>query len=192
MSKKSNLILFLVIVLATFSRLFITIPNFSTIGSLALFCGAIAGRKKFSVLIPFAALLAGDMIMAGTGKLYSDYFFDGYFLYVYFAFFITWLIGKSIKDRFSFKNLILASLISSVSFFVISNFGSWLQLGFYPKNIAGLIQAYVAGISFYKNDLLSNFFLNQLAGDLFFNSLFYLAFFVTVKKVQISVSTERI
>ncbi|NUM31426.1 MAG: hypothetical protein HUU47_03785 [Bacteroidetes bacterium] len=192
MDKKSNLILFLVIVLATFSRLFITIPNFSAIGSLALFCGAIVGRKKFSFLIPFAALLVGDLMMAGTGKLYSDYFFQGYFLWVYFAFFITWLIGKAIKDRFNFKNLLLASLLSSVSFFLISNFGSWLQLGFYPKNLAGLIEAYIAGISFYKNDLLSNFFLNQLAGDLFFNSVFYLAFFVAFKRLEASVSAQRV
>lgn len=184
MSKKSNLILFLVIVLATFSRLFITIPNFSAIGSLALICGAMIGRHKFSALIPFGALVFGDLMMAGTGKLYSDYFFDGYFLYVYFAFFITWLIGKYLKDKLNFKNLVAASLISSVSFFIITNFGSWMQLGFYPKNFAGLMQAYIAGLSFYKNDIFTNFFLNQTVGDLFFAIVFYFSFVTLTKKVQ--------
>lgn len=184
MSKNSNIILFLIIVLATFSRLFISIPNFSTIGSLALFCGAIAGRQKFSVLIPFAALLIGDLMMAGTGRLYSDYFFQGYFLYVYVAFFITWLIGRFFKENLGFRNLILASIISSVSFFLITNFGSWLQLGFYSKDFSGLIQAYIAGLSFYKNDIFSNFFLNQIFGDLFFISVFYSAYLLITKRFQ--------
>ena len=190
MSKKSNLILFLVIVLATFSRLFITIPNFSAIGSLALICGSIAGRHKFSVLIPFAALVVGDLMMAGTGKLYSDYFFDGYFLYVYFAFFITWLIGKYLKDKLNFKNLVAASLISSISFFIITNFGSWMQLGFYPKNIAGLIQAYIAGLSFYKNDIFTNFFLNQIVGDLFFVIVFYFSFIAITNKYKAKIKHQ--
>src|SRR5687767_12457005 len=96
MNRRSNLIIFFVIILAVFSRLFITIPNFSAIGSLALFCGALASRKSFSILIPFIALVTGDLILAGTGKLYTDYFRDGYFVYVYAAFGLTWLIGRSL------------------------------------------------------------------------------------------------
>ena len=99
MNNKSNLILFLIIILAVFSRLFITIPNFSAIGSLALFCGAIASRNRFSIAIPFIALLAGDLMLAGTGKLYTDYFTHGYFVYVYVAFGITWLIGSFINKN---------------------------------------------------------------------------------------------
>ena len=80
MNQKSNIVLFFVIILAVFSRLFITIPNFTVIGSLALFCGAILSQNKKSILIPFLALLAGDLILALSGKLYTDYFMDGYFV----------------------------------------------------------------------------------------------------------------
>ena len=140
MNKKSNIIIFFVIILAVFSRLFITIPNFSAIGSLALFCGAIASKNRFSILIPFVALLAGDLILASTGKLYTDYFTDGYFMYVYVAFGIIWLIGKTIKNRIKISNIVLASVLASISFFIITNFGSWLQLP-YSKTLEGLGQS---------------------------------------------------
>jgi hypothetical protein len=174
MNNKSNIILFLVIILAVFSRLFISIPNFSAIGSLALFCGALANRNRFSILIPFIALLAGDLMMAGTGKMYGDYFTDGYFIYVYSAFALTWFIGRSIKSRIKVSNIVLASVVASVSFFIITNFGSWMQMELiYPRSLAGLGQSYLAGLVFYKGDLLSNFFLNQVAGDLFFSLVFF-------------------
>jgi hypothetical protein len=174
MNNKSNIILFLVIILAVFSRLFITIPNFSAIGSLALFCGAMANRNRFSILIPFIALLAGDLMMAGTGKMYSDYFTDGYFIYVYAAFALTWFIGRSIKSRIKVSNIVLASVVASVSFFIITNFGSWMQMELvYPRSAAGIGQSYLAGLVFYKGDLLSNFFLNQVVGDLFFSLVFF-------------------
>jgi len=181
MNKKYKLILFFVIIVATFSRLFITVPNFSAIGSLALFCGALASRNRFSILIPFIALIAGDLLLASTGKLYSDYFLDGYFMYVYFAFAITWFIGRFIKNHLKVSNVILASIIASVSFFLITNFGSWLQIEFYPKNASGLLQSYIAGLAFYKNELTSNFFLNQVIGDLFFNLLFFGGFMLITK-----------
>jgi len=174
MNKKTNIIIFFVIILATFSRLFITIPNFTAIGSLALFCGAILGRHKFSMLIPFMALLAGDLILALTDKLHADYLFStGYFIFVYLGFALTWLIGKTLKNRLKIGNVVLASLASSVSFFVITNFGSWLQIAFYPKTLAGLGEAYWNGIIFYRPELFGSFFWNLVMADLFFNLLFF-------------------
>jgi|JI61114BRNA_FD_contig_41_3349844_length_976_multi_2_in_0_out_0_1 hypothetical protein len=182
MNQKSNIVLFFVIILAVFSRLFITIPNFTVIGSLALFCGAILSQNKKSILIPFLALLAGDLILALSGKLYTDYFMDGYFVYVYVAFGLIWFIGKAISTKVKFKNILLASLISSVSFFLITNFGSWLQIPYYSKDLFGLGQSYLAGLAFYNQELTSNFFLNQLVGDLFFAALFFGLYSLVNKK----------
>ncbi len=176
MNNKNSLLIFCIIVLAVFSRLFISIPNFSAIGALALFCGAIASRKLVSIMIPFASLLAGDLILSMTGQMYSDYFADGYFIYVYAAFGLTWFIGRSVKNRISAGRIASASILSSLSFFLITNFGSWLQLP-YAKNLYGLGRSYLAGLVFYKGDPLSNFFLNGLVGDIFFNGLFFGAYF---------------
>ena len=47
-----------------------------------------------------------------------------------------------------------AALASSVLFFVISNFGSWLA--FYPRTLDGLIDCYVKAIPFFRYTLASN------------------------------------
>ncbi len=176
MNNKSNLIVFFIIILTVFSRLFINIPNFTAIGALALFCGAIANKNRFSIAIPFIALLASDLILISLGKQYLDYFKDGYFVWVYVAFAATWLIGKLINNRLKTVNIVLASLASSVSFFLITNFGSWLQLAEYPKTLAGLGQSYLAGLVFYKTGLFINFM--GIVGDLFFTALFFGTFFL--------------
>jgi len=182
MNQKSNIVLFFVIILAVFSRLFITIPNFTVIGSLALFCGAIISKKRLSIFIPFLALLAGDLILALSGKLYTDYFMEGYFMYVYAAFALIWFIGRGISTKLRFKNIMIASVISSISFFLVTNFGSWLQIPVYSKDLFGLGQSYLAGLAFYNHELTSNFFLNQLVGDLFFSALFFGLYTIVNKK----------
>ncbi|MFM9946082.1 MAG: DUF6580 family putative transport protein [Bacteroidia bacterium] len=182
MNKKLNLIIFLVIVLAVFSRLFITIPNFSAIGALALFCGAIAYRNKLSILIPFIALIFGDVLLAlKNDRSYTEYFSNGHFIFIYVAYIGIWFIGSGFKNRLKFSNIIFASVISSVAFFLFTNFGSWLQLP-YAKTLGGLGQSYLAGLVFYKGDLLSNFFLNQVVGDLFFTTLFFGCYFLITRE----------
>jgi len=47
-----------------------------------------------------------------------------------------------------------AAVISSVQFFVLSDFGSWL--GYYAHTWTGLVSCYVAAIPFYPRTLLSD------------------------------------
>jgi hypothetical protein len=57
-----------------------------------------------------------------------------------------------------------AALTSSVSFFLVSNFGVWAAYNMYPKTLPGLISCYVAGIPFYQH---------RFAGDLLFTAVFF-------------------
>ena len=47
-------------------------------------------------------------------------------------------------------------VVSSVLFFLLTNFGAWMTSGLYVKSAEGLMQAYVAGIPFFQNSLLGN------------------------------------
>ena len=62
--------------------------------------------------------------------------------------------GILIKN-FKIFETIFAGLASSVSFFIITNFGSWLTLDMYEKNLSGLINSYILAIPFFHNTLLS-------------------------------------
>lgn len=135
-----------IILLAVVARLIPHAPNFSPIGSLALFSGA-NFKNKFNFLIPISAMLISDMFLG----------FHKTIPFVYLSFIIIYFIGKDMKFN-KWQNLLSASLISSILFFIVTNFGVWLNFNMYPKTIDGLIQCYVMGIPFFRNTLLSDLF----------------------------------
>ncbi len=47
---------------------------------------------------------------------------------------------------------------SSIFFFLYTNFGWWLVTNMYPHTLDGLIQAYIMGLPFFKNNLIGNLF----------------------------------
>jgi hypothetical protein len=129
-------------------------PNFAPIAAMALFAGAQMPRKTLSFIAPFAALLLSDAVIgfySGAG-------------FVYFSFAATVLIGWAIASRKSPLTIALASISSSVLFFVVTNFGVWTSGTMYPHSLAGLENCYVAAIPFFRN---------TLAGDLVYAALLF-------------------
>ena len=47
------------------------------------------------------------------------------------------------------------AILSSVIFFVITNFTVWLFSGYYPKTYEGLVLCYTMAIPFFRNTILS-------------------------------------
>jgi len=86
----------------------------------------------------------------------SDFFlgFHNTILFVYFSFFITVIIGSRIKNNS--RSILFGSLLSSVLFFLITNFGVWLTSSMYSKSTYGLIQSYLMGLPFFRNTILSD------------------------------------
>src|SRR5260370_918560 len=73
--------------------------------------------------------------------------------YVYACFVATTCLGLLIRPRHSPVRIATAMLASSVLFFVVTNFGSWLAFSFYPKTWDGLVSCYIAGLPFFRNAL---------------------------------------
>ncbi|MBI1306078.1 MAG: hypothetical protein GC181_05630 [Bacteroidetes bacterium] len=148
------------------------IPNLEPIGAAALFGGALLANKWMKYIIPFIALLLGDVVLSAFLPGYGSHFSSPTLIFVYLAFGITVWIGKSvIGQEAKMSNVIKAAVFSSIAFFVITNFGSWLSYNTYPKNFMGLMECYAAGLAFYKNDFFGNFFLNTVIGNVFFSTL---------------------
>lgn len=162
-----------IIAIAVLIRLFPHIPNFAPIAAMGLFGGAYLNRK-YSVFIVFGSLLLSDYLLlyfhpfssqlVNLSKIYSPFdLVHSTTLYVYASFLIISILGIWLKNRKTFKNILTASLSSSILFFIITNFGVWAQ-GAYARDISGLIQSYVMGIPFFRYTLL---------GDLFYVTLFF-------------------
>lgn len=139
-------------------------PNFTPIAAMALVGGAYLDRKYLAFLIPLGAMFISDLVIG----------FHHYMIAVYIAFSITVLIGMLLKDRINARNLVLASLSSSVIFYLITNFAAWLASPIYPRTPFGLMESYIAGLAFFNNGSMGlSFFLNDVAGSLFYCGIFF-------------------
>ena len=173
-NKYQLLTLCVIIVAAAFLRLMHLPYNFSPIGAMAIFSGAYFGKKWQSFIIPLVALFISDIALN-----YSFYhklvLFNEMFIWVYGAFAINVFVGIVMIKKVNATSVFKASLITSVLFFIITNFGVWALAGvtnMYPHNFSGLVSCYVAAIPF---------FLRTLAGDLFFSAIIFGVFEIAKK-----------
>lgn len=179
-----KLIIFFIIA-AISLRLIPHIPNFAPITAIALFGGAYLG-KRAAIILPLIIMVISDYLLlywTGTGfnfqKLISPQsLFHSTTFFVWGSFFISSLIGIYLSKRKSPANVFGASLIASVQFFIITNFGVWATSSMYAHNLAGLIQSYIMGLPFFRATLL---------GDIFYTGTFFGSFELvklTIKKYR--------
>ena len=138
---KKQLVIISFIVIAVLLRLFPHIPNVTPVTAVALFSGAYFTNKKFAFIIPLLMMFLSDLFLG----------FSGITLFVYAAFILVSYIGVSTK-----KMTITTILLSSISFFLITNFGVWLMA--YPKTINGFLECYTLAVPFFRNSLIGDFF----------------------------------
>ena len=129
-------------------------PNFTPIGAMALFSGAYVGRRALAFVAPLAALLLSDLVLG----------FHSGMPFVYASVAAIAALGFIALSRVTLLRLAGAAVASSVLFFAVTNFGTWLLSGMYPMSASGLAACYVAAIPFFQN---------TLAGDLFYTGLLF-------------------
>lgn len=167
---KKYFILSAIILSAAFLRLLPHEPNFTPLGAIALFSGAYIANIYLALAMPILSMLLGDAMMGFSGWAYPTQM-----LVVYGSFALVTLLGRGILQQN--KNLVRvggAAIGSSLAFFIITNFAVWVNgfwgAAFYPTNLTGLIECYIAAIPFYKTSL----FADVVYSAVFFGG-FYLA-----------------
>jgi len=141
--------------IGAFARIIPHPANFAPIAAMAIFGGTYMGKKQ-ALILPILAMILSDFII-GFDSLPIR-------LSVYGSFIFAVLIGFWIKNHKNFKNIVLASFLSSILFFIITNFAVWAFGGLYPKSISGLTECYFIAIPFFRNTIL---------GDLFYCGAFF-------------------
>lgn len=138
-------IAFTLILGAALSRLLPHPPNFAPITAMALF-GAVYLETKHAFLIPLAAMFI------------SDYFLGFYrgMEWVYGSFVLIAMIGLWLRTHHGIGQTIGATLVGSILFFIVTNFGVWVSSSMYPQSLAGLMQCYTAAIPFFRNTVLGD------------------------------------
>lgn len=148
-----------IIIIIALSRLIPNMPNFSPMAAIALFCGAHFDKFWKGIAVTLFATLISDIVLNNT--IYASMntgftvFYDG-FIWQYLAYAAIAFLGSKIFTSINKTKVLGGSLATTLVFFTISNFGAWISLPFYSKDIAGLLSAYTAGIPFIKNTLISD------------------------------------
>lgn len=158
-------VLVAMIVAAALSRLLPHPPNFSPVEAIALFGGAYFASRAWAVLVPLAALLLSDVALAalnGGTYAFGSYFASTSFWLVYGCIAASTVLGFGLRSKVGGARVLGYSLLGSLLFFVVTNFGAWLGASMYPQNGAGLVAAYAAGIPFFQWTVLGTLFYSAL------------------------------
>jgi hypothetical protein len=164
---KKNILLkvalvFLFIVIGYGLRSIPSLPNFSPFFAIALFAGIIFPKNKLAFALPLGIQLTMDLTVGLYSYTFTDVMIHIITMYVGLAAFS--LIGQKSSNNINFPKTILGISLGNIIFFLLTNFGSWIQMPNYSADIYGLMNSYMAGLPFLKNAMLSG---------LIFTSIFY-------------------
>ncbi len=118
--------------------------NFAPIGAIALFGGALL-PGVLGPAIPLAALALSDAALG---------FYPGA-VWVYGSYVLIAFLGRRLTARRTTPRVVAYSLVASLVFYLVTNFGEWLG-PLYPHTPGGLWTSYVAAIPFFRNTVVSD------------------------------------
>lgn len=147
---------FLIIFFAAVLRLIPHPANVAPIAAMALF-GGVYLNKKYALIVPLLAMFVSDLFLGFHASMHL----------VYIGFFLTGVIGLILSKHKTVISVLSATVLSSLLFFLLTNFNYWYATSLYPKTLAGLAQSYLNAIAFFRNSII---------GDLLYVGLFFGAY----------------
>ena len=146
MDKKTYIYSVLFIAFLVQLRLIPHPPNFTPILAAGIFAGFYFRHFFLGLFIIILSMFIGDLYLG----------FHNTMFFTYISLSIAVMLGLFIK-QLKFSEIIFSGLVSSICFFLITNFGAWITLDMYEKNFAGLMSSYTLAIPFFQNTLISTF-----------------------------------
>ena len=120
-------------------------PNMTPVIAVSILAVTWFKRSVFQFGFPLLIMLLTDMVIG----------FHSLMPVVYLAIMCAGLTGFILKKRSSFSTILGSGLVSSIIFFVMTNFGVWVLSSMYPKTVLGLMSCYVAAIPFFHNTVIA-------------------------------------
>jgi hypothetical protein len=144
-------------ILSALGRLLPHPPNVTPLGASSLFAGARV-NSWMAYLLPILVMAATDPLVGGYTSATPV---------IYLCFLISVWIGRRVRSTDSPLRIGGACLLSSMQFFLLTNFATFMFGTMYAKSLAGLATCYAAALPFYGLTLL---------GDLFFTAAIFGAY----------------
>lgn len=131
-------------------------PNFTPILAAAIFAPYIIRDRWMAMAVPLMAMFIGDVFIG----------FHSYMLWVYGSIAMSTVISRWAMQFGKYLPLATMTLISSVLFYVVTNFAVWIMWDYYPNTLEGLIMCYTMAIPFFQNTVLSTIVYTALMASL--------------------------
>lgn len=139
------------IVLAILGRLVPHPDNFTPLAAVALLGGAVL-PARWALVLPAAAVIISDLII-GLHPLIA---------FTWGSFIAIALFSHFYLKKITVMGVATASVGASALFYLVSNFGVWLEGKLYAPTWHGLVECYINALPFFKS---------TLAGDLMFTAV---------------------
>lgn len=141
--------------------------NMVPVAALGLFSGSVLTNKKWAYMIPLTAMFLSDV---GLNLFTTTPGFYGVSQIVnYIALGLVTLLGTALVNRNTI-NVLGFTLGGSMIFFLVSNFGTFLQ-GYYGYHFEGFTACYAMALPFYKSEFSTTIFMNSFLGDIIFSAV---------------------
>lgn len=154
MTQKNLLNSAFIVLMVGLSRFIPHWPNFTAIGASAIWMAYAWPQQgspsifSKSIFIPLTALFLTDWIIG----------FHNQMLWVYGALLLNGFIFQKRAVSTQPNSILGSALISSILFFLITNFGVWLSMNFYPHTTQGLMACFTAALPFAATDFAGTLF----------------------------------
>ena len=127
------------------SRFAVHLPNFTPVIAVALM-GGVYLPKRLAIVLSLILLLITDLVIG----------FHNTMIFTWGSVILIAAIGFWLREKRTLPTILTASLLSSILFFVITNFGVWLVGGLYEFTWQGLTLCFELAIPFFKNEVASS------------------------------------
>jgi hypothetical protein len=111
--------------------------------------------KSMIILVTLLSTCFADIILS---YFYNYPIFGLWSLFTYSGFLFVAFLGSKISKKSSCGKLIGLLISASFIFWLWTNFGAWLFIPSYSKNLSGLITCYISALPFLENALLGDLF----------------------------------
>jgi hypothetical protein len=140
--------------------LFRDLPNFMPIAAMSLFAGYYFRSALLALAVPLTAMTLSDAVIGS---------YQWQMMLVVYAMLALpvaarWPLRKWLRIEkghlsetlTAVGGLLTCSLLSSVFFFLATNFAWWPWTNMYEHNLAGLVRCYTNGLPFFRHTLLAD------------------------------------
>jgi hypothetical protein len=144
-TRNQTLIAGALIVAGVLLRLVPHTANFAPVGAIALFGGVVLA-PRLAIVLPLAVMAISDLVLGLHGTV----------LFTWCGFVLVGLFGMMLRNSRNRLRIPVGAIGSALIFYIVSNFGVWVEGVLYTRTLQGLLDCYSAGLPFLKVSLVAD------------------------------------